>query len=219
VVNRAARPVAYALARPLARGVTLIELLIALAVFAVLSILGYRALDQLVRTQRDVTQTSEQWESLSRAFARFDRDTAAVLPRGAINPYGQREPAVFHAARGNTLALTRSGFAGLGGSQEAPQRVAYRVDDGRLLLWIWPHVDSAPRAEPQVATLVANVATARWRFMDGRSQWQESWPPPGSPSGSEAMLPRAVEMQLTMQNGDVLTRRAALWASSPAPAP
>jgi general secretion pathway protein J len=198
------------------RGLTLIELLIALAIFAVLATFAYRAIDQLVLTEQEVARVSGRWESASRSFARIDRDLAAALPRAAINPYGQREPALLYAARGNTLAVTRSGFAGARGESAAPQRVAYRHEDGEFKLWLWPSVDAAPRSAPAAATLMTGVRAASWRFLDSRDAWVDAWPPSNlTPPTSETTLPKAVELTLSFENGDVLTRRVVLWASAP----
>jgi general secretion pathway protein J len=198
------------------RGLTLIELLIALAIFAVLATFAYRALDQLMRTEQDVAAASQRWEGIARTFARLDRDVAATLPRAAINPFGEREPALYYAARGNTLALTRSGFAGEAGVGTAPQRVAYRLEEGEFKLWVWPSVDAAPRSTPTTATLVTGVQSASWRFMDSRDAWVEAWPPANvAPPANETALPKAVELRVTLTTGDVLTRRIVLWATAP----
>lgn len=200
------------------RGLTLIELLIALAIFAVLAVFAYRAIDQLMRTERDVASASAAWESVARTFARLDRDASAALPRASINPFGQREPAVFYAARGNTLALTRAGFAGGEGASLAPQRVAYRFDDGEFKLWAWPSVDAAPRSAPTAATLVSGVRAASWRFLDQRDLWVDAWPPANLvPPTHETALPKALELTLTLATGETLTRKVVLWASAPPP--
>jgi general secretion pathway protein J len=199
------------------RGFTLIELLVALAIFAVLSAIGYRSLDQLRRTEQAVTRETHEWEAVARTFARLERDVAAALPRPAINPYGQREPAVWFASRGNTLAFTRSGYAGSDGLMQAPQRLAYRLDGERLLLWQWPHVDAAPRSEPRVAVLLDQVRRIDWRFLDSRETWHESWPPPGvSPTQAEGLLPRAIEVTVIRTHSpEPLTRRLLPWARTP----
>ena len=60
-------------------GFTLVELLVALFVFAILAITAYRGLNAVTQTRTRIDQETRKWQALERFFARLDGETAQVL--------------------------------------------------------------------------------------------------------------------------------------------
>jgi len=85
-------------------------------------------------------------------------------------------------------------------------RLGYRLRDSRLELLIWPVLDRAPASAPEIYTLLEGVGNLRFRHLDASGNWQETWPV----AGSNDMLPRAVEVEVTFSDGLVLHRFFAL---------
>jgi type II secretion system protein J len=145
---------------------------------------------------------------------RIERDLAAVLPRKATAPSGTPLAPVSSAIDASGmpgLALSRSGSALSGNASAGPQRVAYRLREGRIERFVWESVDAAPRDEARPVTLLADVAALSFRFMDSRnSEWQVSWGPPGYSAES---VPAAVEMTLVLASGERIVRLFDLGAS------
>ena len=56
------------------RGLTLIELMVALAIFAVLGVLSYRALAEVSTSRTRLEEGFERWRSIGRAMQRIDAD-------------------------------------------------------------------------------------------------------------------------------------------------
>jgi general secretion pathway protein J len=190
------------------RGFTLIELMIALAIFALISAFAYRALDQLFLVQQRVRAEAARWDDVQRTLNRIERDFRLLLPRSAVSESGEREPALYFVARGNTLALSRAGLAGADGALAAPQRIAYRLSGTTLELLRWPHIDRAPRSDPVLAPLLTDVASVDYRFLGSRGEWHGEWPARGA--SGEATLPRAVEVRIRLKDAGTLTRQFAL---------
>ncbi|UGA39341.1 prepilin-type N-terminal cleavage/methylation domain-containing protein [Chromobacterium haemolyticum] len=61
-------------------GMTLIEILVAMSLLAILSVLGYKAFGSLLISRERLMQTSEQWVDAARAFRRLEGDLTGQMP-------------------------------------------------------------------------------------------------------------------------------------------
>jgi general secretion pathway protein J len=187
-------------------GFTLVELLVALAIFAIMSGFAYRALNSMLESREALAKESRKWRDVSLFVGRVERDVAAVLPRIATGA-GELKLAPLSSSIDSTapgLAVTRSGNMLAGNVSAAPQRVAYRLREGRVERLAWVSVDAAPRDEPQPTPVLADVGSLAFRFMDPKtSEWRPDW---GLPGNAAAALPAAVEMTLVLASGERIVR-------------
>lgn len=174
------------------RGLTLIELLIALTLFGVIGALCWRATVHMVDGRAAIGDELSRWRDIGRALQRVESELSAVLPasdafaRGAAD--GPSKPLVF-----GTL-----------GEGRGAMRSAFRVQDGRFdwLLWADGRRDQAPEVVP----LLDGVQALRWRFLlDG--QWGAQWPPA---QAVEVALPQALALELELGDAGTITRVFAL---------
>jgi len=91
------------------RGFTLLETLIALAILAVISTLGYRAVSALVDSEAQLTSESLRWRTLDALFARLESDLRQAL--GRFDPVWE-ELAPREQARLVRLLVERVGYDG-----------------------------------------------------------------------------------------------------------
>ena len=70
------------------RGFTLLEVLIAIAIFALLAMATYRMLDSVLQTDRGQRQQEQRLRELTRAMAAFERDLLQVRTRPIRDPLG-----------------------------------------------------------------------------------------------------------------------------------
>jgi general secretion pathway protein J len=191
------------------KGFTLIELLVALAIFAIMSGFAYRGLTAMLDSREALAKESRKWRDVSLFVGRVERDLAALLPeRRATSPSGTPLAALssaVDAAPGPAgLALTRSGNMLAGNASAAPQRVAYRLREGRVERLAWAGVDAAPRDEPAGTPILGEVAALAFRFLDpGSFEWRPEW---GLPGNAAQKPPAAVEMALTLASGERIVR-------------
>ena len=205
------------------RAFTLVELLVALAIFAIMAVMSYRALDSVFQTRQHLNLETARLRDMALLFARLDDDFATLLDRPARNadnlPYDAlRLSAFLPGAEDATLVFTRSGFSGSTGIAATPQRVGYRLKDGTLELVLWPSLDAAPRTRPQAYPAMTNVREVQWRALDSGGSWQNVWrstavatPLAATASAIAASLyPAALEVTITLVSGESFMRVFAL---------
>ncbi|MFL6719007.1 MAG: prepilin-type N-terminal cleavage/methylation domain-containing protein [Burkholderiaceae bacterium] len=106
------------------RGLTLIELLIAITVLAVVAVLGWRGLDSIVRSRIALTAEMERTRGVQLAFAQMERDCANIVSPDTA--YGHPPLAV---QQQRVILIRRVA------TENQPVRlqiVSYRVRDGVL---------------------------------------------------------------------------------------
>jgi general secretion pathway protein J len=192
------------------RAFTLVELLIALAIFAVLSAMSYRSLASLLDAREALDKDSRKWRDVALFVGRFERDLNAVVPRLAAGPSGTALSPVsslldLGGATAKGLAITRSGALLNRNALAAPQRIAYRFLEGRVERLAWNAADAAPRTEPVATPVLEAVRSLEFRFLVG-GEWRADWGLPGAGT----TLPAAVEVAVTLDSGERVTRLVAL---------
>jgi general secretion pathway protein J len=190
------------------KGFTLVELLVALAIFAIMAGFAYRGLNAMLESRAALERESRKWRDVALFVGRIERDLSAVLvKRRAIGASGTPLAAVSSAIESSAspdgLALTRSGSPLQENALAAPQRVAYRLREGTVERLAWTSVDAAPRAEPSAVAVLAPVTALGFRFLDMRGEWRSTW---GLPGNAEAMTPAAIEVTVQLASGEKIVR-------------
>jgi len=195
-------------------GFTLLELLVALAVFAIMATAAYSGLRSVLFTRAAVEEENRRLAAVQLAVFRLEQDIEQALPRGVRDEYGEPQPAL-HGGEllSDTLVLTRAGWDNpLGQLRANLQRVAYRLREGRLWRLYWTVLDRGGAMEPRETLLLDQVREFRVRFLDQSDAWQNDWPPPASSAADHSLppdpnvLPRAVEITLTLEDWGAITR-------------
>ena len=191
-----------------AGGFTLVELLVALAIFALLTAFAYRGLNAMLAGREALQRESRKWRDVTLLVGRIERDIVAVLPtRSGVNPSGTPVAPVTSVIDDGSardgLAVIRSGVALQENALAAPQRVAYRKVEDRIERLSWGGVDAAPRDTPVAVPLLAGVSAFDIRFMADNGEWRNTWAPPGS---TDMRLPAAIEVTLQLASGERIVR-------------
>ncbi len=190
-------------------GFTLLELLVALAVFAIMSVAAYTGLRSVLSAQVHVEAEAQRLAQVQMAFHFLKNDIEQIVPREIRDEYGDLRPALESAdISGKLFVFTRSGWDNpLEHPRASLQRVAYRLKEERLLRLYWDTLDRNGISEPQTTLLLENVQDARIRFLGGsvEDEWQTVWPPPENEEGAVSSLPRAIELSITLSDwGEIL---------------
>jgi general secretion pathway protein J len=184
-------------------GFTLLELLVAIAILALLSVLGYRALAALTDSEVRLTEEATRWRTLDRLFTRLESDMRQAQPR-AVRASGAIEPAWLGTtdADGNAdLRFSRAGaeFALEAGS--AGQRLGYRFRDGTVEVVYSPYLDIGPATPSTSYVLADSVLHFHVWYLDPAGDWRDRWPAPNDPP-----VPRAVRVELEVAGGETIER-------------
>ena len=173
-------------------GFTLVEVLVALALFAMISSAGVGLLSFAIDNRLAVRDASERTAAFQRARALMRADLGQAAPRRVRGADGAPQ-AAFELGGEALFAVTRRGWINPGEARRASmQRVDYRLVDGRLERRVRERLDGARPAEPQV--LLENVQSARvTAILDGDpiADWR---PVQNRP------LPDAVRIDLTLED-------------------
>ena len=187
-----------------ARGLTLIELLISISVFALLSALAYGGLNSVLLTAGRTQAATEQLTNLQLTMRFIERDIVQIVNRPIRDQYGDLEFALEAPppyAEEPLISFTRAGWANPAGQLRSQlARVAYDFNEEKrqLVRIVWPLLDGAGKETAIRTPMLDNVTAGKFRHMDEQEQWRAVWPPLVMNSPTIPM-PKAIEVTLTAQ--------------------
>ncbi len=215
------------------KGFTLLELLVAMSIFALLAIMAYAGLSTVLDTRRILEQNMNRLAELQKSVLFISRDLSQIVNRGIRDQYGDYQPALSASALNlgldaPVIEFTHTGYSNpLGIKRSHLQRVAYYVKDHVLYRDSWQVLDRAPDSRPYKARLCDKVESIRFRYMDKDGQWHTQWPPvnngntvapsipkKGVTKPNSFLLPRAVEFSLKLSDWGTITRLLQLPGNS-----
>jgi general secretion pathway protein J len=191
-------------------GFTLVEMLIALAIFALLAASALGLLRFSVDAEAASRTRTEQLAAMRRFLSVWTADLAQAAPRPSRDQEGGLRPALeapTGSPDGTILRLTRGGWSNFDAApRPSIQRVEYRWADGRLSRAGHPYPDGAA-ADPAAALAeTAGPPVLRFRTKDG--VWRDRWEPQ-----RPAELPVAIELTLAAAGRAPLTVIAVVGAN------
>jgi general secretion pathway protein J len=188
------------------RGFTLVEVLVALTIFALMSMLAYRGLNSVLETRAHLSDDNRRWRDIVLTLAQLEQDMSQAVNRPVRDSSGLTQPALLGNPQARAdeaqLSVSRMGSAWQSGVAADVQRHAYRLNNGTLEQLVWPVLDQAPLSAPQVHRLLERVARFELRYLDAGGNWQPRWPLPGVAT----VLPAALEVVLELDGGTTVTR-------------
>lgn len=187
-------------AKRIHHGFTLIELLIAISIFAVLSAMAYSGLTTVLNTNEGIEKQAKKLTQLQRVISIIERDITQITNRPIRDTFGDVQPPIRTSSLGTArgLEFTRAGYQNpLLQARSTLRRIAYKLDDDKLVRMIWQSLDQPQNAEPIIATLLENVSNLDFRFYSNSGNLTPNWPPSSSnPDNPPPPLPQAVEVTL-----------------------
>jgi len=187
-------------------GLTLIELIVAMALLALLTVMAYRGLDSMTRANDRTLTETERWRTATLFLERFAADVSQPARRQVRGSEGVLLPAWW----GRVMPEPAGTDSQFEFSRKSPpgqdeSRLGYRLRGGTVELLVWRVLDRAPASSVETYPVLENVSALRFRHLDARGLWQDQWP-----LTDTEPLPRAVSIELTLAEGPSVTRIFAL---------
>lgn len=173
---------------------TLIEILVALMIFAIVGVLAAKSLHAMIRTHHILQKKDQQLLQLQITMNRMRRDMTQIIDRPIVDADGNSE-AAFVVSQDNEIVFTRTGVQ----NSSHMQRIGYVLDKNKLIRLTWNVLDQPPHLKPEKQVLLNHVQSLQWQFLTDKNQLVSSWPPTHASS-----LPKAIEMVMQIQNRGVI---------------
>ena len=183
------------------RGFTLLEILIAVAIFTIVGAMAMGGYNELSRQSATVEVNMARVRAVQTAVMRISQDFAELEPRPIREPVGDgTQSALKSDGRSLELvSLTHSGWTNTAGLQRSTmQRVTYRLESGKLYRDQWAVLDRTLSTEPQTVQLLDKVTSAKLRYMDPGRIWRDAWPDSGG-AGPQGQRSRPIAVEVTLE--------------------
>jgi len=204
------------------RGFTLVELLVAMAIVAVIGIMALTGLTTIIR-QRDIAEErTQRWQQIQLAMRLIEQDLSQVQPRLTRDELGEAyQPSLVANPNAQfALEFSRGGWANPGGfARGTVLRIAYNVEEqqettnGRrvthnvLVRMHWPVMDRTLATVPVKTNLLDKVENIEVRFLDAGGEWQTEWPPLQMQGPQRFVIrPRAIEFVVELEDFGRISR-------------
>lgn len=203
---------------PIARnGFTLMEMLIAVTITAVIGLGVWQVLGNVVASRDRVNEVADQFDAIQRAMLLLERDITQIVNRPGRDVYGDFKPALTSREDDFALMLTRQGWRNpLGTRRSTMQRVAWEYTGDELRRRYWVSVDQGQEDNSQDVMLLADVTDFAVRFLDDQRNWRDNWPDEASMANMspgtrpDVPLPLGIEITLEHERFGELVRTFAL---------
>ncbi|HET8699113.1 MAG TPA: type II secretion system minor pseudopilin GspJ [Gammaproteobacteria bacterium] len=208
-------------------GFTLVELLVAMAIFAIIGIIAFAGLSNFIR-QRDLAEErTRRWQEVQLAVRTIVQDLSQIQPRPTRDELGETyQPSVLANPNAQfALEFSRGGWANPGGfNRGTVLRVAYNVEEheddenarsrmgarnvrNALYRLHWPVMDRTLATVPVKTEILDKVDNIEVRFLDSSGEWQTEWPPLRMNGPQRYVIrPRAIEVAIELEDFGRITR-------------
>ncbi len=186
------------------RGFTLLEILVAVAILAIMSVMTYRGVSEARISVENAGGHMDRLREVQRAMHLLTRDFRTLAPRPIREPIGDGHRAALRRDP-NAVTLVELSHAGWPNGAGAPrgtiQRVSYRLDESTLIREYWDVTDPTLANVPVIRRLLNQVEHIELRYMNAGREWVAQWPPLGS-AGDTGHRARPLAVEITIKLSD-----------------
>ena len=191
-------------------GFTLIEVLVAMAIFGILAALSSIALGQALSNSDMLNERMDRLQSIQRTMTFLSNELLQTAPRPVRADFGLPAEPALQSTLGSDFALqvTHGGWPNSAGVPRSTlQRTAYRIEDRELVRYHWNVLDRTVNNLPVATVLMEDIDSLSFRFLQANGEWSDQWPPINVQTSSDtSMRPRAVAIVLELPIEGELTR-------------
>ncbi len=180
------------------KGFTLIEIMVAVGVFALISVAAYQLLTAASKSSQAIEISSERTAELQRAMLRIEQDIEQLAYRTTRNQYGDVSP-LFRGESGTDdssgyIEFTRSGWRNPAGLPRSDlEHLKYKLDQGTLWRLSWFYLDRDHEEADLKRPMLKGITRINFKFLKGLDSWQNQWATTGV--DDELNIPRAISIE------------------------
>ncbi|MFT6507289.1 MAG: general secretion pathway protein J [Colwellia polaris] len=200
-LNRTSKPITK-----LSQGFTLLEVLIAIAIFSVISMASFSIFETVLNSDTVTKERTERINELQRGFLIIERDVLQIARR-SVRFYGEAPQSGFlhtdiesYSGSEQAIAFVRHGWTnpGLLLPRSDMQSVAYQLNENTVERMHFNFVDAVLGEEPKVRPLISKVESLTFEFYDGK-KWQKTL--------QEGTLPQAIAIEIDTTDFGLIRRQ------------
>lgn len=159
------------------RGFTLLEVLVAITITAVIGLGVWQVLNGVILSRDRVDNLADEFDALQRTMLLMERDITQIVNRPARDIYGDFKLAFTSREDEFDLLLTRQGWRNpLGIRRSRLQRVAWEYTGNELHRRYWPAVDQGQEEDSRDLLMLDAVSDFEVQFLNEKNEWQSEWP-------------------------------------------
>ena len=184
------------------RGFTLIEILIALSLFALIAGMTAAAMYQAFNARARLSAESDRLSNIQLALSLIQQDVRSITARNTYSNDFHLFPAFI--GRSAYIEFTRDGLTNPGGinKRSTLQRVAYLCQDDRLVRRSWQATDMSEREQYHDQTLLSHLKACHFGFLHQSLQIFQEWDGIEQNRKNEMIsLPKAIQFNVTLEDG------------------
>jgi len=183
-----------------AKGFTLLELMVAIVLFSMISTAAYKLLTSATRAQEVTQSVLHGLDQLQRAEIIVEQDLLQIAGRMITDETGPQPALQVPGSGGTLMEFTRSGWQNpLQAARSTLQRVAYAQEGSELIRYYWPTLDRTSTTARVRQLLMTGVSSVNVRLLDSHKHWLTLWPHsplPVDQGRNLTRLPFAVEITI-----------------------
>jgi general secretion pathway protein J len=192
------------------RGFTLIEVLVACVILAVMSVMAYRGVTEARVAVENAEGHLDRLREVQRAMQLVATDFRTLTRRPVREPIGDGfRASLLRDPNATVLAeLSRAGWPnGAGTPRGTNQRVVYRLEEGKLLREHWTVMDPTLATPPVKRELLTGVERVEIRYLTSGREWITEWPQFNSTADFAFFVrPLAVEITIVLTDWGQIQR-------------
>ena len=184
-------------------GFTLFEVLIAVSIFAVIGTIAMTNLIQVGRAGERISNAQQRLSDIQFAMGYMGKDLSQLINRKVRDQYGDEQDQFM--LNDNVLQFTHNGWANLlQQTRSQLQRVAYRLDDNKLMREYVLQLDQGYSEQQVKQALLDDVEDFEVRLITTDTEKMDAWPVDDGTTTS--LIPVAVEVSLNVKGFGLVTR-------------
>ena len=172
------------------QGFTLLELLVAMVIFSLMSVMAYGALSNVLTGSEVIAKQEKELKKLQRTMMFLERDIRQLVPRPRTTGFGETAQAFEYGFDAEGLMeFTRSGNSNpIGAVRSSLQRIRYDLEEKVLIRKSWALVDHID-LQPSSMNLLNDIESFELRLLDENNEWQPNWK-------KAKEIPKAIEITI-----------------------